>query len=73
MGPLGRVNQPSEVVWDGPVQVVLVGLPEEKAAAGWWLEELGREEAAEPAMLLGTPRYEVSRWAVRLQYVLDDF
>lgn len=73
LGSLGRVDQPPEVVWDGPIQVVLVGLAEEKAAAGWWLEEFGSEEAAEPAMLLGTPRYVLSRWTVRLQDVLDDF
>lgn len=62
LGALGRVDQPPEVVWDGTVQIMLVGLPEEKAAAGWWLEEFGREEAAEPAMPLGTLRYVLPRW-----------
>lgn len=50
LGPTGRLDQPTQVVGDRPVQLVLVRLTEEEASSWRRLEELCCENAAKSGM-----------------------
>jgi hypothetical protein len=46
--PHRGVNQPTQILWDGSLEILFVCLPEEKTSAWGWLEKLGRQETTKP-------------------------
>lgn len=52
LGPVGAVDQLTQVVGDGALHIVAVGLAEQEASSRWGLEEFCGEKTAESRLLL---------------------